>query len=128
MDPKLDAFTRAYLETALWATTDNADESGGEPLDKNYDIYSFTVKSLREAARECRDFRAYAAEHISAALAAGADDEQMGHDFFLTRNRHGAGYWDGDYPQAIGTALTEAAHTFGTAEPYMYRGRLYWHS
>ena len=24
-----------------------------------------------------------------------ADDGQIGHDFFLTRNGHGAGFWDG---------------------------------
>lgn len=35
---KLDAFTRQYLETALWSSTDNSRDDGGGPLDQNYDI------------------------------------------------------------------------------------------
>ena len=31
---ELDDFTRAYLEAMLLAETDNADDSGGEPLDR----------------------------------------------------------------------------------------------
>ena len=34
----MDDFTRQYLITALWSTTDEADESGGEPLDENFDV------------------------------------------------------------------------------------------
>jgi hypothetical protein len=33
------------------------------------------------------------------------------HDFFLTRNGHGAGFWDGDYKN--GEKLTEIAKSFG---------------
>lgn len=32
----LDSFTRAYIETALWSSNDESDESGGEP---NFDLY-----------------------------------------------------------------------------------------
>ena len=39
-----------------------------------------------------------------------------GHDFWLTRNRHGAGFWDRGYPEAIGKALTDAAHAEGSAD------------
>ncbi len=28
---RLDTFTQAYIETALWSSTDNADETGGAP-------------------------------------------------------------------------------------------------
>ena len=33
----LDEFLDAYVTAALWSTNDNADDSGGEPLDLNYD-------------------------------------------------------------------------------------------
>ena len=33
---ELDQFTRSYIEAALFSTTDNADESGGQPFDANY--------------------------------------------------------------------------------------------
>ncbi len=42
-----------------------------------------------------------------------------GHDFALTRNRHGAGFWDGDWP-VNGEALTALSHEF--PEITIYRG------
>jgi len=47
--------------------------------------------------------------------------ERAGHDFVLTRNRHGAGFWDRDYKDNewckdvsyIGDKLTEASHEWG---------------
>lgn len=42
--------------------------------------------------------------------------EQAGSDFHLTRNRHGAGFWDGYWPGDIGKRLTDAAHVWGTCE------------
>lgn len=38
--------------------------------------------------------------------------EQHGHDFALTRNGHGAGFWDRGYG-AVGDRLTEAAQAYG---------------
>lgn len=39
---------------------------------------------------------------------------QAGHDFFLTRNRHGAGFWEGDHcTKEQGQKLTQISHTFG---------------
>lgn len=38
---------------------------------------------------------------------------QHGHDFLLTRNHHGAGFWDRGYPYAIANVLTENAQAYG---------------
>ena len=43
------------------------------------------------------------------------------HDFWLTGNHHGAGFWDGDYPEIVdgkevGDILTELAHSFGECD------------
>ena len=47
----------------------------------------------------------------------GWDDSKAGHDFWLTRNGHGTGFWDRSYKQpekeVIGKQLTEAAKTYG---------------
>jgi hypothetical protein len=48
---------------------------------------------------------------MGAKVADEVDSERGGHDFWLTRNRHGAGFWDGDWER--GAELTKAAHTFG---------------
>jgi hypothetical protein len=45
------------------------------------------------------------------------DMRKAGHDFLLTRNEHGAGFWDGDYG-ADGEALTEACRDFGHVDLY----------
>jgi hypothetical protein len=48
----------------------------------------------------------------------GISDEQIGHDIWLTRNHHGAGFWDrglGD----LGDKLTEIAHSLGGSDAYV---------
>lgn len=46
-------------------------------------------------------------------------------DFYLTRNGHGAGFWDGDYPDEVGRKLTDIAHGFGETWAYKAHGRIY---
>lgn len=46
-------------------------------------------------------------------------DFNVAHDFWLTRNHHGAGFWDGDYPEPIATQLTNLAHGFGECNLYV---------
>ena len=40
------------------------------------------------------------------------------HDFILTRNGHGSGFWDGDWSEPMATKLTELCKKFG--EIYIY--------
>lgn len=44
--------------------------------------------------------------------------EQLGHDFWLTRNGHGAGYWDRGLGE-LGDRLADAARAHGTAGLYV---------
>lgn len=115
--PHLDPFTRAYLETAIWA--DLRDEAG-ESLDHIYGVEDIAPQSLAQAIEDCAEFQAaYAAE------LAEADDAHAGGDFWLTRNRHGAGYWDGDYPADIADRLTDGAHAYGTCYLDAYEGQVH---
>jgi hypothetical protein len=41
------------------------------------------------------------------------------HDFILTRNDHGAGFWDGDWHEPWGSRLTTLAHSFGELSCYI---------
>ena len=45
-------------------------------------------------------------------------DDTAGHDFWLTRNGHGCGYWDGDYPEPQATEMTDASKVFGEFNIY----------
>ena len=118
----LDTFTRAYLECALWSSTDNSDDSGGDPMDQNYSIEDFTRASLLGAIRDCRDFQS-----MFILTLAPFDKRQAGFDFWLNRNGHGAGFWDGDYPEPIASLLDKGSHSFGSIDLYVHRGRIYGH-
>lgn len=116
----LDDFTRAYIECALWSSTDESNEQGGDPLDQNYEIEDIALPTLREMIRECREFQRY---HRADFEAGGWSDEQAGHDFWLTRNRHGSGFWDRGLDSQAMQSLTNAAHVYGSVDLLVHRGR-----
>ena len=47
--------------------------------------------------------------------------EQAGHDFWLTRTGHGAGFGDRDLGE-VGDRLAEHARSAGDRDVYLYRG------
>lgn len=106
---RLDAFTLAYIETAMWTLTDD----DGYSLDYLglHDIHEETIQA---AERDCAAFQA-----SNNVLLHNLDAAQCGHDFWLTRNGHGAGFWDRGYPDDIGEALTKQAHSFGSVDWYL---------
>ena len=109
----MDAFTRAYLEAALWSSLDNTDDQGGEPLDANYGFGDIASETLASIKSDCESFlRDHAAD-------IGNNIEQAGHDFWLTRNHHGCGFWDGDWPEETDQRLTEASHAYGIVDLYV---------
>lgn len=105
--------TNYYLICALWASNDESDERGGNPLDENYGIDDFSSEATERAERECQAFLSTYSDII------GNRFDQAGHDFWLTRNRHGAGFWDGDWQKDIGNILTNASHAFGELHVYV---------
>lgn len=104
----LSDFTRGYLEAALFSTTDNSDDNGGDPLDDNYGIADFAPEAIESATRDCERF-----QRENAASLEGFDDAEAGADFWFTRCGHGVGFWDGDYPEPQATRLTDASKKFG---------------
>lgn len=116
----LDAFTESYIETALWSSTDNSDDSGGDPLDANYDISDIDEATLDKMVADAADFQEKYGSLIDGEKLNGryGNREQAGHDFWLTRNGHGAGFWDGDWPE-YGDALTKASKTYGEFDLYV---------
>lgn len=106
----LDMFTRAYLEAALWSSMDDE----GRPLEENYNIDDFSAEAIKEAVVDCNRFRREVGDLLDAT---NASDATNALDFLLTRNGHGAGFWDRGYGE-IGDRLTEAAHGYGSAHPY----------
>lgn len=104
----MDEFTRQYIETALWSTNDESTPAGGVPMDANYDADDIHPDTLARMKADCAAFQAAHADDIA------CDPSQAGHDFWLTRNGHGAGFWDGDWPEEVGGRLTTASKEAGT--------------
>ena len=108
-----------YITCALWSSTHCADPEGNDcvPFDEvdaelapealaqmNEDLAAFMVEvEAIQAAQEWPEF---------------PDDAQIAHDFWLTRNRHGAGFWDRGLG-VLGDLLTDAAHAWGESDLYL---------
>jgi hypothetical protein len=107
---RLDAFTAAYVECALWSSTGD----DGEPMDGLYTVDDLAPECLASMVADCADFQA-GFPHL---LAGVGSDEGHGHDFWLTRNRHGAGFWDRGYGER-GRKLTDMAHAYGGVDLYV---------
>lgn len=107
-DTYLEAFCEGYADCAVWSSVDD----DGEPLDRHGVPLDTHAKQVMRA--DCASF--VAANAADLALY-GLDPGQCGHDFWLTRNGHGAGFWDrgrGD----VGDRLSDAATALG--ESYLY--------
>lgn len=113
------AFTTGYLECALWCGVYAEDENG--ELVSSDDEWAFD--DVQPSAREEieSDCLAFVTDNYAdlQAILPSVDASAAGHDFYLTRNRHGAGYWDGDVPEPMATRLTDAAHVYGTVDLYV---------
>lgn len=118
----MDAFTRAYVACALWSSTDNANESGGEPLDANYSIEDIAPHTLAQMIRDCQAFQRDQATILNDVYSKFPwfSVERAGHDFWLTRNGHGAGFWDETVQSPeLWKRLTDESKAYGSFDLYV---------
>ena len=106
---EIDAMLDASGECALWSSTDDI----GAPLDRGYSREDIDRHTLAMMRRDVVAFLSANEEEIDGLI------DRAGHDLWLTRNRHGAGFWDGDWPEPAATRLTESAHKMGEFELYI---------
>lgn len=116
----IDAMTAAYLECAAWASGGDTDPITSVPLE-SLDDFDFSTEAEAEAREVCRDFLV---DNFDDIVETEMSAEQCGHDLLLTRDRHGAGFWDRGYREDIGARLTEAAHLLGGANAMLGDDRL----
>lgn len=105
----VDAMFTAYVRCGLWSTSSY--DVNGE-CDESLEADGFTPDDLTDAAVESirEDITSFVTDNWTDVR--GLDAAQTGHDFLLTRDRHGTGFWDrglGD----VGDRLTEAAYPYG---------------
>lgn len=107
---KLDAFEKAYIDCALWSSVDD----DGESIDAKYSIEDLADETLEKIIKDCRQFQIKAESFL-----VDLDEAQCGHDFWLTRNHHGAGFWCRGYSKLVGDTLTKMSHSFGECNLYV---------
>lgn len=110
----------------MWSSTDD----NGDPLEDNYDWADLSDVALSQIIKDCADFQDKARDLIcDENLLRKPDDDTygtFGHDFWLTRNGHGAGFWDGDYAEPAAEQLTKLSESYGECSLYVGDdGRLY---
>jgi hypothetical protein len=95
----LDSFTRAYVDAMLWTEEENLKEDASQHEDElepaarwDVNVHCLAPEALASILEDCRAFQESEAENLTAAYEEHDDYgyEQAGHDFWLTRNRHGA--------------------------------------
>jgi hypothetical protein len=96
---RFNRFVQAYLEAADFA--DTPEDHTGEGL-------NFDAESIAMTEKDCKAFLDSAWNLI------GDKMEQAGHDFWLTRRGHGAGFWDRPeiYGKENARRLTEISKRF----------------
>lgn len=130
----------SYLEALIWTNTLKAEGGSieyegttyedGCPLDSFLDSSDDVVKKalFEEAETDLENFRLYCLEEIGIDPFRFFSETQVAHDFCLSRNGHGAGFFDDSFcvttigPRDLGAErkfelndeLQAAAETFGT--------------
>ncbi len=110
----LTAFERGYVAAAKWLTyRTNEDDTIDEDC-----VESVSPEALTEIKEECQDFQDANKDNLEEAYAVhGYCEESAGHDFYLTRNGHGAGFWDQGLG-AVGERLSKACKPYGSTDNY----------
>jgi hypothetical protein len=117
----LDTFTKAYLHAMAW--TEDPHPGAGEYPEPDYQ-HDFAPEVIQDAIKDCKSFQeANRADLDEVSDTYHVDDSQHGHDFWLTRNGHGAGFWDRGYLPELSERLSDASKTFGTYDVEYRRGK-----
>ena len=122
LESEITVFTDSYLETLFWSEIQDT----GEPMDDDYGPEDLAPEALAEIKQDCRSF-VESNQALFARLPAEYDDmyNRAGHDFALTRNGHGAGFWDRGLG-TLGDELTDACDGYGSQNLYVGDdGRVY---
>mgnify|MGYP004462551343 FL=1 len=114
-------FTRGYITAALWSSTGD----DGEPLDAIHAPEDLPQETRATMESDCRKFFEQCNDDLweykdKRAIPIDAEftvADCAGHDFWLTRCGHGAGFWDRGLGE-LGERLTVAAEKFGNGELY----------
>lgn len=112
---ELDPFLCGYLTAAFFTNDDDAPSGEYTNTDRpDAMMEKLSPEALELAKKDCAQFTVIAAHYLCDA----GDPSQNGHDFWLTRNGHGAGFWDRGYHDATAEILSKESESFGETDLY----------
>jgi len=111
----LDVMIRDYLECALWAEIDG---ESGNAYTEDHDIEDFAPCAIEQAIKDCEEFSNHFHDCIMQLhQQCKYNQGQAGHDLWLTRCGHGAGFWDRGLHET-GEKMTTKAESMGNRDLY----------
>ena len=114
--PDLDDFTRGYFEAAEWLCFGS---DGNEP--DRASLKRFAPQAIEEGKRDCAEFQATNAANLSAYYNTGKTQARAGHNFYLDRCGHGAGFTDDGIDKCF-RELKKAARFYSDASCVAFDG------
>jgi hypothetical protein len=114
----LECELEQYVKTALWSTNDDTEE----PLDSIAGPENIALDCLALMRADLTDFIEHADPAELDFWQAELGPGQVDHDFWLTRNSHGVGFWDrfsAGVGAIYGRSLTERSKPYGSFELYV---------
>lgn len=103
--------TDAYIEAMLWSTS-------GDDGDENLEGYELADETFLQCVADVCNFLGGYIDLVQQAMRPDYSWSNVGHDFWLTRAGHGAGFWDRGLGE-VGDKLSDAARAFGNLDPYV---------
>lgn len=110
----VEEMLEGYLTCALWSSIGE----DGNPLDDTACIDDIASEDVNAAREECEDFLDLCQREDIDVQAIPMEASSIGHDFWLTRNHHGAGFWDRGLGE-LGKKLTALAQGYGGVDAWV---------
>lgn len=111
---ELERFTGAYIQAMQFSEFGH---DGDIPEDAE-----LSDNAMLDIEADCRSFwRRFGCYVVTDVCRAAFDDpvSKAGHDFYFTRNGHGVGFWETEWPESYRDILTKAAHGYGETTAYV---------
>lgn len=117
-DAYIEEMVRHYVIAGLWTTPGmdgDLDDDGDqlENLDDKYGPEDMSDEAMASIEADCTAFVLSNWSDLR-----DMDPAQAGHDFLLTRDHHGVGFWDRGLGER-GDRLTAASHPYGDSGFYV---------
>jgi hypothetical protein len=132
----MNKMIRSYLETLVWSETLTGEMeylgetfNDGEPLDSFLYVEDLPKSIAEQAKEDCNDFVEYVRDELGYDPIEEFDPASVGSNFLLSRNGHGAGFFDSSWvvvATEFNKDLQKAAKTFGNVglDVWMEDGKL----